>query len=142
MYSNSSIKKYAFLAGFTLLCVLIGAGVKAQSKPWVAPNDFTSLKNPSAGDPQSVTEGKKIYSSYCTPCHGDKGRGDGVAAAALNPKPADHSSVAMLNETDGTIFYKISEGRTPMPQYKGALTDKQRWQLVAYIRTLYKSGKK
>src|SRR5690606_20950235 len=34
-------------------------------------------------------------------------------------------------------FWKISEGRGAMPAYKASLTDEQRWQLVAYLRTLY-----
>src|SRR5579871_2236569 len=140
----------SFRANFSrfivLLCLIILLTplhrANGQSKPWVAPKEFTSLKNPAVGDPQTIKEGKTLYTSYCTPCHGDKGKGDGVAAAALNPKPADHSSAAMLNEPDGSIFYKISEGRTPMPQYKGSLSEKQRWELVSYIRTLCKAGKK
>jgi mono/diheme cytochrome c family protein len=106
------------------------------------PGDAKDLKNPVASNPNSVKEGKALYTSLCAPCHGDKGKGDGPAAAALNPKPADHSSPNMVNESDGTIYYKISEGRNPMPQYKAALTENQRWNLVCYIRTLCKATKK
>jgi len=42
----------------------------------------------------------------------------------------------MMEEmTDGEIFYKISEGRRPMPSFKKRLTEEQRWQLVNYVRT-------
>lgn len=125
-----------------LLLFLPLTALKAQSKPWPVPAQSVALKNIFADNPASVKEGKTLYTSYCTPCHGDKGKGDGPAAAALNPKPADHTSASMLSETDGSLFYKISEGRTPMPQYKTTFTEKQRWELVTYIRTLNKSGKK
>jgi mono/diheme cytochrome c family protein len=39
------------------------------------------------------------------------------------------------------LFYKISEGNSPMPPYKASLTEAQRWDLVDYIRTLAKKSK-
>ncbi len=113
---------------------------KAQSKPWVAPAEAVKVKNPLAHDGPSALRGKTLYKSYCSPCHGNKGKGDGPAAAALNPKPADHTSTALQGETDGSLFYKISHGRKPMPQYKSILTETQRWQLINYIRTLSKKS--
>ncbi|PWT99338.1 MAG: cytochrome c class I [Bacteroidetes bacterium] len=127
-----------------IVVLLLNQGTKlsAQSKPWAVPKEYTSLSNPTGNNPQAVKDGKTLYTTYCTPCHGDKGKGDGAAAASLTPKPADHSSPAMLNETDGNLYYKISEGRMPMPTYKNVLTDAQRWELVVYIRTLCKASKK
>ena len=45
--------------------------------------------------------GAKVYKSYCESCHGTKGRGDGVAAAALNPKPADFAIGAYKYDANG-----------------------------------------
>jgi mono/diheme cytochrome c family protein len=115
---------------------------EAQSKPWTIPATASGMKNPLPGNPTTIKEGKVLYTSYCSPCHGEKGKGDGIAAVALNPKPADHTSAKVQNETDGTLFFMMSEGRDPMPQYKRTLTENQRWELVAYIRTLAKTGKK
>ena len=114
----------------------------AQNPPWVAPKDSDNLKNPLAGNTSVLPDAKALYTANCGPCHGDKGRGDGPAAAGLNPKPADHSSVAVQNETDGAIFWKLSEGRAPMPGYKKIFSDQQRWELVNYIRTLARTPKK
>jgi len=125
-----------------LLLFLASQKAGAQSKPWVIPATASGLKNPIPSDPTTIKEGKTLYTSYCSPCHGDKGKGDGPAAIALNPKPADHTSAKVQNETDGTLFYMISEGRDPMPQLKRTLTENQRWVLVDYIRTLSKTGKK
>ena len=109
----------------------------AQGK-WVAPSSANELKNPVAGDAAALKEGKALYQSYCSPCHGEKGKGDGVAGGALSPKPANHSSALVQNQTDGAIFWKLTEGRGAMASYKAALTEKQRWSLVCFIRTLKK----
>ena len=130
------------LVSFFILYLFSFSTVVAQSKPWPVPAQASSTKSPLANDAATIKEGMTVYQSFCSPCHGNKGKGDGVAAAALTIKPADHTSAAMLNETDGSLFYKISEGRTPMPQYKTALTETQRWELVAFIRTLNKGSKK
>lgn len=123
--------------------LLIGSAVTAQSKgaKWEPPKAAADVKNPIAPDAASLKEAKTLYTTYCTPCHGEKGKGDGVAAAGLSVKPADHSSAVIQSKADGALFWEMSEGHNPMPAYKGAFTDKQRWQLVNYIRTLAKKTK-
>lgn len=116
--------------------------VNAQNKKWVVPAGASSLQNPVVPNTQSVTAGKTLYKSYCTPCHGAKGKGDGTAASSLQVKPADHTSSIVQGQTDGAIFWEIGEGHNPMPSYKATLNEQQRWQLVNYIRTLSKSEKK
>ncbi|MDE3212183.1 MAG: cytochrome c [Bacteroidota bacterium] len=115
--------------------------VEAQSKPWVAPAEASAVKNPLAGNTETLKYAKVIYVTYCTPCHGAKGRGDGIAAAGLPVKPADHTSEKVQDQTDGAIYWKMTTGRSPMPSYKTTLTDNQRWELVNYIRTLAKHKK-
>lgn len=123
--------------------VFAGFAVSAQSKgsKWEPPKTADNLKNPVTPDATSLKEAKTMYTTYCAPCHGDKGKGDGVAAAGLPIKPADHSSAAMQGKTDGALFWEMSEGHNPMPSYKQSFTEKQRWQLVNYIRTLAKTNK-
>jgi mono/diheme cytochrome c family protein len=107
-----------------------------QHTPWVTPKTAQDIKNPLAGNKSVLADAKTLYTTNCAPCHGTKGKGDGPAAAALSPKPADHSSAVVQNESDGSLFWKLSEGRNPMPSYKKILSDNQRWELVNYIRTL------
>jgi mono/diheme cytochrome c family protein len=128
-------KKWLFIA-LVLLFGAISTPSFAQSKPWVAPKIADGVKNPCPVNSAGLAGAKKLYATNCSPCHGDKGKGDGVAAAALNPKPADHTSAAVQNETDGSLYWKLSEGRNPMPSYKKILTDQQRWEMVNYIRAL------
>ncbi|MGN6177740.1 MAG: c-type cytochrome [Mucilaginibacter sp.] len=121
---------------FIIAAIFISQSAHAQTKPWVAPATAQAFKNPVSVTPSTLKEAKTLYMANCSPCHGQKGKGDGPAAAALNPKPADHTSPALNKETDGSLFWKISEGRSPMPQYKNILTETQRWELVKYIRSL------
>ncbi len=114
----------------------------AQSSGWVAPKDAENMKNPLAANTSVLADAKVLYTANCGPCHGDRGRGDGPAAPGLNPRPADHSSAVVQTESDGALFWKLSEGRNPMPGYKKIFTDQQRWELITYIRTLAKTAKK
>ena len=134
--------KSTFASGLLLVFSLSFLFALAQSPPWVAPKESDNVKNPLAGNTSVLPEAKTLYTANCGPCHGDKGRGDGPAAAGLNPKPADHSSVAVQNESDGALFWKLSKGRAPMPGYEKIFSDQQRWELINYIRTLARTPKK
>jgi mono/diheme cytochrome c family protein len=113
-----------------------GAAALAQAPaPWVAPASEKSKKNPLPSDKKVVEQGAKLAQVNCVSCHGAKGKGDGAAAAALNPKPADWTSKKVQEETDGELFWKISNGRGPMPPWKH-LPEKDRWALIRYIRSL------
>lgn len=128
--------------GFLLFLSFISLSVFAQKNAWTAPKDADNVKNPLSGNAASLAGGKTLYIANCGPCHGEKGKGDGPAAQGLNPKPADHTSTAVQGQTDGAIFWKMAEGRAPMPGYKKIFSDQQRWGLLNYIRTLAKVSKK
>ena len=121
----------ALLAGFAM-----AAGASAQTA-WTAPETERAKKNPLPSDAKSVAQGEKIAKVNCASCHGAKGKGDGAAAIALNPKPADWTSDRVQGETDGELFWKISNGRGPMPPWKH-LSENDRWAVIVYIRSLKK----
>ena len=109
-----------------------------QTEEWLAPPEADKLKNPFTGDIKSTEKGKVLYGIYCTPCHGEKGKGDGSASLSIKTKPADHTSPKIQKQSDGAIYWKLTEGRSSleMVSYKYALSDNERWYLVNYIRTL------
>jgi mono/diheme cytochrome c family protein len=114
----------------------LGTGAWAQGK-WAAPPDAKNVKNAVAKSDKVIADAKKIAEANCVACHGAKGVGDGVAAAALPVKPANWTTPAVQGETDGELFWKITNGRGPMPPWKH-LAEKDRWALVHYIRTFKK----
>lgn len=126
-----------------LIALLLFSGVvtaNAQST-WKAPASAKTIKSPCAGNAVDLKAAKKIFTEMCVICHGNKGKGDGIAAATLNPKPANYTSKTVQDQTDGELFWKITNGNAPtaaMAAYKDILTETQRWQLVAYIRTFKK----
>jgi mono/diheme cytochrome c family protein len=120
-------------AAITLLAGAAMTAAWAQGE-WKAPADAKATKNPVKG----VGNAKKNIETNCVTCHGPNGKGDGPAAAALPPpKPADWTSPKIAAESDGELFWKISNGRGAMPPWKH-LPDKDRWEIVNYIRTLQK----
>lgn len=102
---------------------------------WKAPPDADKLVNPFKGNATATLEGKKLYSQICFVCHGDKGKGDGIAGVTLTPKPGNFTTPKVQDQTDGALYWKLTEGRPPMASYKTLLTVAQRWQLVNYLRT-------
>ena len=124
----------------TILALVAGlalAGTLLAQTPWVAPESEKSKKSPLANDKKSHEQGEKLVKVNCVSCHGPKGKGDGPAAVALNPKPADWTSTRVQEESDGELFWKISTGRGPMPPWKHLL-ENDRWAIISYIRTLKK----
>ena len=117
-----------------LFTISVGFNTTPQEK-WTAPASADKVENPLKGDEAATTKGKKIYKQMCAICHGMKGKGDGMAGSALNPKPANFTKTEIQDETDGAIFWKMTEGRGNMVSYKETLSETQRWQLVNFIRT-------
>lgn len=112
--------------------------LRAQSD-WEAPKEADELVNPLNDFAKSAKNGKKIYTQMCTICHGTKGKGDGVAGISLKPEPGNFTTDNVQNQTDGAIYWKLTNGRAPMAAYKEILTETQRWELVNYIRTFKKN---
>ena len=111
--------------------------ISAQST-WKAPSTAKTVDCPLEVSSEDLKEAKKIFTEMCVICHGNKGKGDGLASAALTPKPANFSLSTVQSQTDGELFWKMTNGNPPMAAYKEILTETQRWQLVAYIRTFKK----
>jgi len=120
-----------------LLVLVLGfETISAQSTTWKAPEKADTLENPLENNERILNAGKQIFDQLCAVCHGKTGKGDGVTAATLKPKPADLSDKTVQAQTDGALYWKISEGRPPMPPFKSQLNEKQVWALVTYIRSL------
>jgi mono/diheme cytochrome c family protein len=90
-----------------------------------------------AADP--VAAGKVIYLARCALCHGPEGKGDGPAAAGLNPKPRNHTDGAyMHSRTDEQLLEVIRNGKGGMPAWKAVLSEQEIETVLKYVRTLAK----
>jgi mono/diheme cytochrome c family protein len=127
-----SRRAISLIAIFAAAALIIPGEAWPQSD-WKAPAEAKTLKNPVKG----AGDAKSVIAINCAGCHGASGRGDGVASAALQPKPMDWSSPEVQRDTDGELFWKITNGRGAMPAWK-QLPETGRWQIVNYIRTLKK----
>ena len=125
------------------LPVLIASALVTQSEEqskqkWSAPAAEAQKKNPLAANESSLAAGQKIYSKTCAKCHGKTGDADGPAVIELNIHPAKLSDPKVATESDGSLFWKITTGKKPMPTYGKRFSETDRWNLVNYIRTLSK----
>ena len=93
-------------------------------------------RNPVAATPESVKRGGELFTVYCTPCHGQAGKGDGVVATKFVPPPDLTSADLQKGRTDGYWQSYLSVGGAVMPSYGEALTPEERWHVVNFLRTL------
>lgn len=93
---------------------------------------------PPAKSPALVEKGRASYLANCSACHGDGGKGDGVASAALDPKPRDLVVGAYRNGVKvGQIYETLGKGidGTTMVSFSH-LPEEERWALAYYVLEL------
>ncbi len=90
-----------------------------------------------------ATEGAALYALYCATCHGAGGRGDGAAAAGLDPKPANHTDAAHMGQLSDAYLYSVISrggfgvGKSPlMAPWGGVINDQGIRDLIAHVRSL------
>jgi len=100
-----------------------------------APIDVNKFVN---STPEIVAKGKEVYKTQCLSCHGEEGKGDGIAGVTLNPKPRNFLSTdGWTNGAEFSSVYKtLQEGITArgMASYSN-LPPEDRFALIHYIRT-------
>jgi mono/diheme cytochrome c family protein len=135
--SEVNASRYIVTGIITVSVILLFAFTPMQqSKEWEVPDLAKNKKNPIAANDASIAAGKDIYTKNCYNCHGKKGKGDGPKSGDIPISPKDFTKEEFQKQTDGSLFWKISEGRKPMPSFKKETTEDQRWQVINYVRTL------
>lgn len=99
-----------------------------------------ALANPLPDSPEIVEQGKTLYEGKggCIKCHGAGGRGDGEAAAGLNPPPRNFRHHGFWrHRSEGEIFWVVKHGitGTAMIPFGSQLTDDEIWSIIRYERT-------
>jgi mono/diheme cytochrome c family protein len=113
---------------------------KKKGGPWKIEAKYKAMKNPSAGDAESIKLGKTLYAKHCKSCHGNAGLGDGPKAANLETFPGDFSDAKFQAAyTDGEMYFISILGRDEMPKFDSKIPDEEgRWAVVNYVRSLKK----
>lgn len=111
--------------------------VNAQGvQEWIAPAKYKTMKSPVSVNKENLSNGKELYNKHCKSCHGSTGLGDGPKAATLDVPCGDFTTKKFGAQSDGEIFYKLSEGKDKMPSFKKVIPDENdRWEIIQYIRT-------
>ena len=98
---------------------------------------FREVKNPTTDFDSSIKRGEEMFIKNCSKCHGLNGNGYGVVAHGFTTFPRQ---LWVWNntgpETDGYLFWFITNGRSDMPPWGLILSENERWDLINYIKTI------
>jgi len=102
---------------------------------------FREVKNPTTDFDSSIKRGEGMFIKNCSKCHGLNGNGYGVVAHGFTTFPRQ---LWIWNntgpETDGYLFWIITNGRSDMPPWGLILSENNRWDLINYIKTIKNPG--
>jgi mono/diheme cytochrome c family protein len=136
---HASRLRIALVAIAASIGITVGLSVRGDdagsSSEWKAPARAAKKKNPIPADAKSIAAGKDVYMHQCRSCHGDSGKGDGPAAKDTNPKPKDLGTQIVADQSDGALFWKITEGKKPMPSFEKLISEDERWEAINFVRT-------
>lgn len=140
------------ITGRQLLSILLVIWVTAcgsDRSSVTVPPSYRGQTPPAAGfmtNPSSIKAGEKLYNQHCATCHGDTGRGDGLAGHTQPLNPANLADPrGVVRKPLDYWFWRVSEGGTAepfhsqgsvMPAWKHHLSELERWQVIAYARRL------
>jgi mono/diheme cytochrome c family protein len=131
-------RAFTISAAFALMSFMGATPAHAQGSSgaqlWVAPERASRRTNPVPPTADAVKRGHNLFRRDCEQCHGKAGHGDGPLAASLVPHPADLASKRVQSQSDGALFWKMTEGRGVMP--KATLNENEKWAVIAYLRTM------
>jgi cytochrome c5 len=122
---------------FYILLLLISATlrVEAQNPAWIVPDDQKVKICLVKFTPNMAKQGELIYMKNCQSCHGIPTKKN---FAALVPSPGDLSEPIVGNQKDGELFYRITTGKAPMPEFRNILTEDEKWTVISFLRSFHK----
>jgi mono/diheme cytochrome c family protein len=113
-----------------------GARKVAEAEPRPAEGVQVASSDPTFL-PISAANGAKIYKKQCIACHGEKGKGDGPAAAAFNPRPSNLADAELMQGlTEEELREAVAEGKGAMPGFASILPPEDLEAVLKYIRAL------
>ena len=127
------MKRFAALLLLTLSPVALLA---AATGAWLhrVPDEDHLRCDPLRGQLAAIAAGRQLFQHNCTPCHG-------FDAMGRFGRPSLRSA-RVRHATDGDLAWMLQHGNPfkGMPPWS-SLPDEQRWQIIAYLRTLPPIGR-
>ena len=123
------------LAGMIAVFMLSLAATRGLAQAWTVPDDQKGEMATFVFTPEVVQKGSVVFAKNCQSCHGIPGKANW---AKITPEPGDPATDKFAKNTDGELFYKISNGRGAMPQFRNILGEEERWDVIAYMRSFHK----
>lgn len=101
--------------------------------------DDADLRPPQPFDAAAERRGKILFARYCTPCHGPEAKGNGPVSAKFPPAP-NLRYASICKRTDGFLYGTLTAGGKAMPSMREGTSSRDRWDLVAFVRSLQRDG--
>ncbi len=108
-----------------------------SASSWDVPSDANQRKNPIFPTQDSIGRGILVYAKNCQVCHGSRGDGDGPSSLSLGVAMANFMDPAIQQQSDGSLYWKITVGRRAMPNWQLRLSEEDRWHVVNFLRTMF-----
>lgn len=93
------------------------------------------LRNPIAKTEQVMKDGKYLYTTYCSPCHGAEGDGKGLVGEKYAGVP-NYKASNIANQPSGHIYHVITKGKGRMWPHGSQIRPEDRWKIVHYVNEL------
>lgn len=99
---------------------------------------YYALQFPEQFSADEIKEGGRLFNIYCAICHGEALDGNGplYASGKFASMPANLLGDNYLHFPPGKIYHAIKYGKNMMGSYSSQLNEKQRWQVIAYIKQM------
>ena len=138
MFRQPAIQPYQMPKGYDTHLPMPPNSISTDEsvKPMTRQDYQGVTKNPVPTTAESLVEGEFLFATYCVPCHGQKGEGDGPVIKK-GFYPVNLTLPPVQARTDGFIYAYIKFGGiVMMPSYGEFVTKTEAWQIVTYVRKL------
>ena len=126
------MKKYLPVLFFIFVVIRTSSLAQSPVPVWVVPEEAKEKVCPFQFTPETVKNGENVFQKNCKSCHGDPGKQNW---AKIVPPPGDPASAEFQKQTDGEMFFRVTNGKAPMPQFGSILSDEERWHVISYLRS-------
>ncbi|MDG1765597.1 MAG: cytochrome c [Flavobacteriales bacterium] len=99
-----------------------------------------NLTSPLATNQENIEAGMEIYQIMCTHCHGEKGEGDGAISRNGLIKGIPSYTGKLKDLPVGNIYHTLQYGKGLMGSHASQMTQKERWQVIEYVKVLQNGG--